>query len=133
VRSGLYEALSPQKSGLGEKDRLVGDAEDSRMSEYVTEEKSLIPMRRNRRGVSCSGYYRGPVGSPMADKSLFQFERVNNAFGVFRIRLVRMQETKLDSQFAGVWVSSWLVYFLYLMLGKSRSLVKGPSPCNEVQ
>ena len=89
VRSGLYEALSPQKSGLGEKDRLVGDAEDSRMSEYVTEEKSLIPMRRNRRGVSRSGYYRGPVGSPMTDKSQFQFGRVNNgvsyrAFGVFR-------------------------------------------------
>ena len=88
VRSGLYEALSPQKFGLGEKDRLVGDAEDSRMSEYVTEEKSLIAMRRNRRGVSRSGYYRGPVGSPMTDKSQFQFGRVNNgvsdrAFGVF--------------------------------------------------
>ena len=39
-----------------------------------------------------------------------------------------MQETKLDSQLVEIWMSSWLVYFLYPMLGKSRSLVNGKVP-----
>jgi hypothetical protein len=54
VRSGLcklYVQFSLQKPGLEEKDRLVDDAEDNRMSEYVTEEKldvetdTVYPLR----------------------------------------------------------------------------------------